>query len=248
MPQPPTLFSSLEELNSAVVHCELCPRLRRHSLLAAKKKRRQFMDWKYWGRPLPGFGASKGRVLILGLAPAAHGGNRTGRMFTGDGSAQFLMAALNRFGFANQPTSESVNDGLQLKDVYMTAIVRCAPPKNKPKPREIRNCRRYWTQEFHLLPNLRAVLALGRIAFDTYARFLAENGVETRRLKFYHGAFYELPKPFPATFASYHPSRQNTQTGRLTVPMFDQILRRLREFLSSEHSNLHSDAYISGLE
>jgi uracil-DNA glycosylase family 4 len=238
MPHPPISYSSLGELNSAVVDCELCPRLRRHSILASKKKRRQFMDRDYWGKPLPGFGDPKGRLLILGLAPAAHGGNRTGRMFTGDGSAQFLMQALNRFGFANKPTSESVSDGLQLEDAYMTAIVRCAPPKNKPKPNEIMNCKRYRTQEFHLLPNVRAVLALGRIAFDTYTRFLREQGIETKNLKFQHGSFYELSKPYPALCASYHPSRQNTQTGRLTVIMFDRVFKKLCEFLASEHSNL----------
>jgi uracil-DNA glycosylase family 4 len=176
--------------------------------------------------------------MILGLAPAAHGGNRTGRMFTGDGSAQFLMAALNRFGFANKPTSESANDGLQLKDAYMTAIVRCAPPKNKPKLEEVMNCKRYWTQEFGLLRNVKAVLALGRIAFDTYVRFLKEQGVQTAGLKFQHGAFYDLPKPYPILCASYHPSRQNTQTGRLTVAMFDRILQRVNTFLVAENSNV----------
>jgi len=237
LPQAPVSFSSLAELNSTAVKCELCPRLRRYSLLVSKRKRRQFIGWEYWGKPLPGFGDPQCRVMILGLAPAAHGGNRTGRMFTGDGSGQFLMAALNRFGFANKPTSESASDGLQLKDAYMTAIVRCAPPKNKPKPGEIMSCKRYWTREFHLLRNVRVVLALGRIAFDTYARFLKEQGVETAGLKFQHGAFYELPKPYPALCASYHPSRQNTQTGRLTVTMFDSIFERIGSFLVAEHSN-----------
>ena len=238
MPQAPVSFSSLAELNSTVVKCELCPRLRRYSLLVSKRKRRQFIGWEYWGKPLPGFGDPQCRVMILGLAPAAHGGNRTGRMFTGDGSAQFLMAALNRFGFANKPTSESANDGLQLKDAYMTAIVRCAPPKNKPKPGEIMNCERYWTLEFHLLQNVRVVLTLGRVAFDTYVRFLKKLGVETLGLKFRHGAFYELPKPYPALCASYHPSRQNTQTGRLTVTMFDSIFQRISSFLVAQDSNV----------
>jgi len=219
------------------VKCELCPRLRNYSLRVSERKRRQFMDWKYWGKPLPGFGDPQGRIMILGLAPAAHGGNRTGRMFTGDGSAQFLMAALHRFDFANKPTSESVSDGLQLKDVYMTAIVRCAPPKNKPKPNEIMNCRRYWTQETRLLPNVQVVLALGRIAFDTYVRFLKELGLESKDLKFRHGAFYELPKPHPALSASYHPSRQNTQTGKLTMKMFDGVFQKICTFLATENSN-----------
>lgn len=237
MPEAPISFSSLAELNSTVVGCELCPRLRRHSLLVSKRKRRQFMGWEYWGKPLPGFGDPQGRVMILGLAPAAHGGNRTGRMFTGNGSAQFLVAGLHRFGFANKPTSESVSDGLQLKDAYMTAIVRCAPPKNKPKPDEIVNCKRYWTQEFRLLRNVRVVLALGRIAFDTYVRFLKEQGVETGDLIFQHAAFYKLPEPYPALCASYHPSRQNTQTGKLTMKMFDRVFQRIHAFLASEHSN-----------
>jgi uracil-DNA glycosylase family 4 len=238
LPQAPISFSSLAELNSTVVKCELCPRLRRYSLQVSKKKRRQFTDWEYWAKPLPGFGDPQCRLMILGLAPAAHGGNRTGRMFTGDGSAQFLMAALNRFGFANRPTSESANDGLQLKDAYMTAIVRCAPPKNKPRFEEIMNCKRYWTQEFRLLRNVKVILALGRIAFDTYVRFLKEQGVRTPGLKFQHGAFYDLPKPHPILCASYHPSRQNTQTGRLTVVMFDRILQTVNTFLVAENSNV----------
>jgi len=219
------------------VKCELCPRLRSYCLRISERKRRQFIDGKYWGRPLPGFGDAQGRILLLGLAPAAHGGNRTGRMFTGDGSAQFLIAALHRFNFANKPTSESVSDGLQLKDAYMTAIVRCAPPKNKPKPNEIRNCRSYWTEEIRLLPHVQVVLALGRIAFDTYVRFLGERGLESRSLRFQHGAFYELPKPYPALCASYHPSRQNTQTGKLTIKMLDGVFQRICTFIAAENSN-----------
>jgi uracil-DNA glycosylase family 4 len=195
------------------------------------------MDWQYWGKPLPGFGDPQARVVILGLAPAAHGGNRTGRMFTGDGSAHFLMAALHRFGFANMPRSESLGDGLQLQDSYMTAIVRCAPPENKPRPDEIANCKRYWTQEFHFLRNLRVVLALGRVAFDTYVRFLREQGVETGDFRFRHGAFHKLPKPYPTLCASYHPSRQNTQTGKLTKKMLDSVFQGICAFLASEHSN-----------
>lgn len=239
MPQVSASFASIAQLNSAVVKCELCPRLRRYSLLVSERKRRQFMSWDYWGKPLPGFGDNQARLMILGLAPAAHGGNRTGRMFTGDGSAQFLVGALHRFGFANQPTSESVNDGLELHDAYMTAIVRCAPPSNKPRPNEIINCRRYWIQEIHLLHKMRVVLALGQIAFDAYVRFLKVKGVETRGLFFKHAAFYVLPKPHPALCASYHPSRQNTQTGRLTVKMFDHVFHNIRGFLATEDSNVH---------
>ena len=228
-------YQTLSEINSAAVSCELCPRLRKYCSLVAKKKRRQFLDWEYWGKPLPGFGDANARVMILGLAPAAHGGNRTGRMFTGDGSAQFLMAALYQFGFTDHPTSNSVDDGLQLQDAYMTAIVRCAPPKNKPKPNEIENCQRYWTQEFMLLLNLRVVLALGRTAFDTYARFLREQGIDTKGLRFEHAAFYRLTEPYPALCASYHPSRQNTQTGKLTVTMFNRVFAKIQSFLASSN-------------
>ncbi len=192
------------------------------------------MDWNYWGKPLPGFGDAHARLLILGLAPAAHGGNRTGRMFTGDGSAQFLMAALHLHGFSNQPTSNRRGDGLELRDAYMTAIVRCAPPKNKPISQEIWNCKRYWTQELRLLSNVKVVLALGRVAFDTYVRFLRERGLKTEGLRFHHAAFYQLPEPYPALAASYHPSRQNTQTGKLTKAMFELVFRKIRRFLDSQ--------------
>jgi len=193
------------------------------------------MNWTYWGKPLSGFGDSKGRLLILGLAPAAHGGNRTGRMFTGDGSAQFLMARLYDFGFANQPTSVSVNDGLELRDAYMTAIVRCPPPKNKPSLKEVQTCKRYWTEELRLLPNIRVVLALGKVAFETYVKSLRDHGVNTRDFKFYHGALYKTPYPHPALAASYHPSRQNTQTRKLTKPMFDRVLRKIQRLIESKN-------------
>jgi len=227
-------FKSLRRLNSGVVSCELCPRLRRYCRLVAKKKRRQYVDWDYWGKPLPGFGDVHARLLILGLAPAAHGGNRTGRMFTGDGSAQFLMAALHRHGFSNQPMSNRRGDGLKLLDAYMTAIVRCAPPKNKPTHLEIRTCERYWTQELRLLTNVKVILALGRVAFDTYVRFLREQELKVKGLQFHHAAFYQLPEPYPALAASYHPSRQNTQTGKLTEAMIDAVFLRIRRFLDSQ--------------
>jgi uracil-DNA glycosylase family 4 len=226
-------FESLTKLNESVVSCELCPRLSRYRQAVARKKRRQYLDWTYWSKPLMGFGDREARLLILGLAPAAHGGNRTGRMFTGDGSAQFLMAALHKFGFANQPTSNSVNDGLKLRDAYMTAIVRCAPPKNKPSLKEIETCRRYWAEELRFLPRIRVVLALGRVAFDTYVKSLRSEGVETRTLKFHHGAFYNLPGPQPTLAASYHPSRQNTQTGKLTPQMLDSVVAQVQLYLKS---------------
>ena len=224
---------SLEEINRTVVRCELCPRLARYRRMVAKTKRRQFMQWTYWGKPLPSFGDPAGKVLILGLAPAAHGGNRTGRMFTGDGSAQFLMEELYKFGFANQPSSVSVDDGLRLRDAYMTAIVRCAPPKNKPSRSEIQTCKRYWSGELRFLPNVRVVLALGKVTFETYVRYLKEGGVETKEFKFRHGALYRPPKPYPVLVASFHPSRQNTQTGKLTKPMFDSVLREVQRVTDS---------------
>jgi uracil-DNA glycosylase family 4 len=155
-------------------------------------------------------------------------------MFTGDGSANFLMPALFKFGFANQPTSVSINDGLRLRDAYMTAIVRCAPPKNKPSIKEIHTCKRYWTKELQFLPNVQVVLALGKVAFDTYVKFLRDEGVETRRFKFLHGAFYKTAEPYPALAASYHPSRQNTQTGKLTKPMFDAVFRKIKQLLKAQ--------------
>jgi uracil-DNA glycosylase family 4 len=230
-------YSSLGELNANVISCNKCLRLRRYCRRIGKVKRRQFRDWDYWGKPLPGFGDSKARLLILGLAPAAHGGNRTGRMFTGDGSAKFLMAALHRFGFANQSTSESINDGLVLKDAYMTAVVRCAPPMNKPTRIEIETCQRYWRWELRLLGNVSVVLALGRVAFDTYVRYLRAENVRTT-LRFKHGTFYRLPRLHPALFASYHPSRQNTQTGKLTVRMLDDVFRAITEFLIEPSNTL----------
>ena len=238
MPEQNPAFDSLEQLNRTAIRCELCPRLSRYRSEIAKTKRRQFLDWTYWGKPLPGFGDPTGRLLILGLAPAAHGGNRTGRMFTGDGSAQFLMAELYKFGFASQPTSTKVDDGLRLHDAYMTAIVRCAPPKNKPTPKEVETCKRYWTEELRLLPNVKVILALGRVAFDTYVKFLKERGVDTRGFMFRHGVVYKLPTPHPALAASYHPSRQNTQTGKLTKPMFDSVLRKIQRVIGSRGAGM----------
>jgi len=232
MPVTSVEFKSLSELNSQAIACQLCPRLRRYCSRIAKTKRRQFRDWQYWGKPLPGFGDPRARLLILGLAPAAHGGNRTGRMFTGDGSAKFLMAALHKFEFANQATSDKVTDGLILTDAYMTAVVRCAPPKNKPNLMEINTCEKYWTQELQLLNNVRVVLTLGRLAFDVYVRYLKKQDVDTNGLKFKHGAFYRMDEPYPSLCVSYHPSRQNTQTGVLTMIMLERVFKVIRDFLS----------------
>jgi len=231
-------FATLSKLNAEAVACHLCPRLRSYCNRIKKTKRRQFRDWEYWGKPLPGFGDPNARLLILGLAPAAHGGNRTGRMFTGDGSAKFLMASLHKFHFANQATSERTNDGLVLTDAYMTAIVRCAPPKNKPSPKEIAACRKYWTQELRLLKNVQVVLTLGRVAFDTYVKYLRERNLATNGFRFKHGAFYRLAEHYPVLCASYHPSRQNTQTGVLTSKMLDAVFRMISDFLNSSSSNI----------
>ena len=224
---------ALLQLQQQVIVCQRCPRLARYCRKVAREKRRAFQDWDYWGRPLPSFGDPDARLLILGLAPAAHGGNRTGRMFTGDRSGDFLYGALHRAGFANQPTSARRSDGLQLRDAYITAVVRCAPPGNKPTLEEQTRCRPFLARELELLPNLRAVLALGKIAFDGYLRLLRDTGrvASLAAYRFTHGARYALPPPLPVLFACYHPSQQNTFTRKLTPRMLDGLLRRVRRFL-----------------
>ncbi len=194
-----------------------------------------YHDWEYWGKPVPSFGDPKAELLILGLAPAAHGANRTGRMFTGDRSGQFLYRALFEAGFASQPVSTSRDDGLKLRNCYITAAIRCAPPGNKPKPQELANCQPYFETELALLIRLRAVLVLGRIAHDTYLRILARReGFPPRSaFRFAHGAGFDLRGDLPRLFCSYHPSQQNTQTGRLTREMFQKVLTDIRAFLSS---------------
>ncbi len=227
----------LAVLDAEIISCRKCPRLVRYREKIARQKRRAFRDWEYWGRPVPGFGDPRAKLLILGLAPAAHGGNRTGRVFTGDRSGDFLYKALYRAGFANQPTSVRRGDGLKLTGAYIAAAVRCAPPANKPLPSEIRNCRPYLEREHDLL-RPRAVLALGGIAFNTYLKLLKERGLIERRgaYKFRHGASYQLPggpdAPGPRLFASYHPSQQNTFTGKLTEAMLLRLLRQIRRFLA----------------
>jgi uracil-DNA glycosylase family 4 len=205
----------------------------------AREKKREFQDWVYWGKPVPGFGDPQARVLLVGLAPAAHGANRTGRMFTGDlpnGASVWLVRALYQAGFANQPTSLHRDDGLRLRDAYVTAAVRCAPPQNRPTPEELGRCFPFLVREFALLPRVRVVVALGAVAFATVLRLLASFGVELPRPKprFAHGALYRFPgqvqgRPAPAVLCTYHPSRQNTQTGRLTARMLDSVFRRARQ-------------------
>ncbi len=224
------MTDSLSTLCRSVTACRKCLRLVRHRELTAREKRAAFRDDEYWGKPIPGFGPAGARALLIGLAPAAHGGNRTGRMFTGDGSASFLISALHRNGFANHAMSLHRGDGLKLNGAYMTAVARCAPPQNRPTPHEIENCRPFLLREIALLRQVRAVLVLGRIAMDGYLNAINSIGGKVRRLPFAHGAEFELPDGLPRLFVSYHPSRQNTQTGRLTRRMFDQVLRRLRRW------------------
>jgi uracil-DNA glycosylase family 4 len=223
----------LQHLNRRIEACTRCPRLIEHCRKVAREKRRMYRDEEYWGRPVPGFGDPNAELLILGLAPAAHGANRTGRMFTGDRSGEFLYRALYDAGFASQPTSTHRNDGLQLLSCYLTAAARCAPPGNKPCPAELRNCRPFLEEELRLLRRVRAVLALGRIGFDTFLRLVARMPGFPRRsgLRFAHGASYELPGGLPRLFASYHPSQQNTQTGRLTRAMLSSVLTDIRHQL-----------------
>ncbi len=223
---------TLEVLNRRIIACRRCPRLVRYREQVARQKRRAFADQTYWGRPVPGFGDPRARFLIVGLAPAAHGGNRTGRMFTGDRSGDFLYDCLFRAGFSNQPQSVDRNDGLELFDVYITAVARCCPPKNRPLPEEIANCRPYLACEFDCLQP-RVVLALGQIALHGFLSMLKERGQipGLAPYRFRHGARYRLPPPLPVVYASYHPSQQNTFTGRLTRRMLLSLLRRIRREL-----------------
>ena len=214
-----------------VVACELCPRLRSYCREVARVKRRAYLDWDYWANPVPSFGDPKARVLIVGLAPGAHGANRTGRMFTGDSSGDFLYRALFETGFASQPESRSREDGLKLKGAYITASLRCAPPGNKPATEELANCRPYLERELDLLKEVRVVVALGRLAFDTYLGILRDRGVIERRSAFLfaHGAEHRTGPGAPALICSFHPSQQNTFTGKLTPAMLRRVFERARE-------------------
>jgi len=223
-------LQALQVLNRQIVACRRCPRLVEYREQVARIKRRAYQEWEYWARPVPGFGDPKARVLLIGLAPGAHGANRTGRMFTGDSAGDFLYRALFETGFASQPTSATRDDGLKLLDAYVTAAVRCAPPGNKPAPVEILNCRPYLERELELLKNIRVVIALGRLAFDVYLSILRSQGKITRRsaFTFAHGLEYRIGAGQPLLICSYHPSQQNTFTGKLTQPMLQAVFRKAR--------------------
>jgi uracil-DNA glycosylase family 4 len=227
-PQPAT---PLGNLCAEIVACRRCARLVAHRERAALEKRRAFREWEYWGRPLPGFGDPGARLVVIGLAPAAHGGNRTGRIFTGDRSGDWLYATLHRFGFANQPTSIHREDGLRLTDAWVTAAARCAPPDNKPTPQEFGNCRSFLVREFQLLRRAHVVVALGRAAFDAFwaVRRVAGHPPPKPRPQFAHAAVYPLGDV--TLIGSYHPSQRNTQTGMLTPAMFDRVFATARRLL-----------------
>jgi uracil-DNA glycosylase family 4 len=254
----------LQALHAQVIACQRCPRLVEYCARVAAEKRRMYRQQEYWGKPLPGFGGATAHLLIVGLAPAAHGGNRTGRMFTGDRSGDFLYRALYDAGFASQPESRHRDDGLRLQDCYITAALRCAPPANKPLPVELQNCRDYLVRELELLTRVKAVLALGRIGFEAYlkaAELRLAKAVRSRgepptsataahvapaadarllpprtQLKFAHGSSFDLGPNLPRLFASYHPSQQNTQTGRLTPAMMRSVLHAINRYLRQNAS------------
>lgn len=225
---------SLKLLNEQVIACRKCPRLVRYRERIARTKRRAFLDWEYWGKPVPGFGDPQAELLILGLAPAAHGANRTGRMFTGDRSGDFLYRALHRAKFANQASSAHRGDGLKLRNAYISAAVRCAPPENKPLPSEYQNCRPYLETELDLI-HPKAILVLGGIALKTYLQILKDRGLiaSLAQFPFRHGSVYKFAGNLPRLFCSYHPSQQNTFTGRLTDAMLLRILVHIRRYLRS---------------
>lgn len=226
------LSETLDVLEKQVISCRLCPRLVEYREYIARVKRRAYRDWEYWGKPVPAFGDPEAEIMVLGLAPAAHGANRTGRMFTGDRSGDFLYRALWQNGFASQPVSVCRSDGLSLRNIWITASARCAPPDNKPAPEELANCRPYLERELAILPNLRLVVALGKIGADTYLRLLRDEGEikSMARYPFGHGAFHSFPNR-PDMLCCYHPSQQNTSTRKLTAEMLREIFQ-----IAAQHS------------
>jgi uracil-DNA glycosylase len=220
-------------LNQQIAACELCPRLRTYGREVARVKRRAYLDWEYWGKPVPGFGDPHARVLLIGLAPGAHGANRTGRMFTGDSSGDFLYRALYETGFASQAESRSREDGLELRDAYISAAARCAPPDNKPLPEELTRCRPYLERELDLLKDVRVVVALGGVAFRTYLGIQRDRGAikSLAAFPFGHHRVYRPAPGLPVLIASYHPSQQNTSTGKLTAAMLREVFEQARNSL-----------------
>jgi uracil-DNA glycosylase family 4 len=234
----------LEKLQRMVIRCRKCPRLVDYLREVSNRKPKRYRDWDYWAKPLPSFGDPEARLLIIGLAPAANGGNRTGRMFTGDRSGEWLFGALYQFGFANQPNSSQRDDGFALSDCYITATIRCAPPKNRPLPEEIENCRPYFLKELDLLKNVKVIIPLGQIAFTQTLKSLRLKGYDVPPLSFGHGKRYlvskkeelRTPNSEPRTISlvtTYHPSQQNTQTGKLTQPMFHRVFKMIQEAVRS---------------
>ena len=225
----------LAVLQQEVISCQLCPRLVAYRTEIGRVKRRAYREWDYWAKPVPSFGDPNTRMLILGLAPGAHGSNRTGRPFTGDGSGATLYRVLYRAGFASQPESRSRDDELRLTDAYITAAVRCAPPGNKPATEEIRTCRRYLERELHSLPKVQVVVALGKIAFDVYLSILRDRGIIKSRAPyvFGHNLVYRIAPGSPVLVSSYHPSQQNTSTGKLNEKMLLDVFRRARKIMNS---------------
>jgi uracil-DNA glycosylase family 4 len=230
------LVDAWQNLNSEIIDCRACPRLVEWRELVARKKRRAYQDWDYWGRPVPGFGDINARLWLVGLAPGAHGSNRTGRMFTGDSSGNTLFSALHRAGFASQPSAAHRGDGLTLFDTFITAVGRCAPPGNKPTREELATCRPFLEREWRLMPQVKVVFGLGQIAFNGSLSLLRGLGFEVPRLKFEHGLHQPVLQPDTNrtvhVLAAYHPSRQNTQTGRLTPQMMDEVFQLARSLLS----------------
>lgn len=228
------LPDALPVLNQEVIACTRCPRLVSYREQVAREKRRAYREQDYWARPVPGFGDPQARVLILGLAPGAHGSNRTGRPFTGDASGKFMYPILYRVGFASQPNAEHRGDGLKMIDCYITAAVRCAPPDNKPLPSELANCLEYLDRELAILKNVKVVVALGKIAFDAYLAHLRRAGrlASKTGFTFGHARRYEMPNGV-TVLASYHPSNQNTATGKLTAPMFEAVFRTAKQIIAN---------------
>jgi uracil-DNA glycosylase family 4 len=222
---------TLENIEEEVISCHKCPRLVEWREEVARVKRKAYRDQEYWGRPVPGFGDPEARLLVLGLAPGAHGSNRTGRMFTGDGSGNFLYPALFRAGLASQPEASAIGDGMVLKDVFISAVCRCAPPANKPTREEIFNCLPWLTGEMQALSRLQGVVVLGKIAMDGLLSLPAFSELPKKQFSFRHDRFYETLQGLPWILCSYHPSLQNTQTGRLTAEMFDQVWQKAKDYL-----------------